>query len=281
MTDDTDAPVANVFRAASPVDPLQELNSAGGRGIKSPAAKAAFNYLVSKGRSPIEASGMVGNLFSESAGLNPREVHDGGIGLGIAGWNGQRLNGPNGLYAFAQQRGMDPHSRQAQLDFYDHEFNTTERSSGDMLRAAKTPSDAGRAGLFMERPANYNLPGAHPERAQRAEQAYALYGTDASPTAGFTDIDKGVNPQPTAVASAPQQSAAPTQTSAGATIDPTLLADPSAGPSPLGAMFAGMAKAMQPQHPVQIAQAEPVAKRRAPPPMVAAPFSPAAPDYLG
>lgn len=136
----------------------------------------AYQFFLDQGYTPVQAAGIVGGLRGETADLNTRQVHDGGIGLGIAGWNGPRLNGPNGLNAFAAQRGADPHDLNTQLAFVDHELRTSEGAAYNLLRGATTPEAAGDAMLRYFRPKDWNVPGAHPERANYAAQMFRSFG---------------------------------------------------------------------------------------------------------
>ena len=92
-------------------------------------AAMALSFLQEKGWSQQAAAGMVGNLIQESGkNLNTRAVHDGGTGIGIAGFRdpkpgqGRKTN----LMNFARQRNMDPFDLKTQLSFVDHELRTSE-----------------------------------------------------------------------------------------------------------------------------------------------------------
>ena len=117
--------------------------------------KEAFDFFVKKGWSPVAASGIVGNLLNETGRrLDSTIIHDGGTGLGLAGWRdpepgkGRRTN----LRAFASQRGKPAEDFGVQLEFLDHELRTSEGSVGNRLRDAKTPEDAAHIFVDFERP---------------------------------------------------------------------------------------------------------------------------------
>jgi hypothetical protein len=117
----------------------------------SPRAKSAFDFFVQRGYTPVQASGIVGNLMHESD-MDPTRVHDGGVGLGIAGWNGKRLAA---LKAFAKERGTDATDLQTQLEFVDRELRTTEGTALAALKASRTPQEAAAAFIHFERPFGY------------------------------------------------------------------------------------------------------------------------------
>lgn len=115
----------------------------------------AYGYLKSKGYSDFAVSGILGNLTNESGdGLNTRAVHDGGTGIGIAGWRdptpgrGRKTD----LINYANGSGRDVYDLKTQLDFLDHELQTKERGVYDRLQSAKSPSEAALAFISFERP---------------------------------------------------------------------------------------------------------------------------------
>lgn len=118
----------------------------------SPRARQAYQFFLDKGWSPAAAAGAVGNMLHES-GLDPKITHDGGTGLGIAGWRGERLQN---LKRFAAARGTQPTDFQTQLAFVDQELRTSETTAGAGLAAAKTAQDAAAAFLHFERPRDYS-----------------------------------------------------------------------------------------------------------------------------
>lgn len=111
-------------------------------------AAAAFQFFTGKGYTPEQAAGIVGNLVHESD-LDPTASHDRGTGLGVAGHRLKRLEG---LKKFAADRGKPVDDTTTQLEFIDHELNTTERATLAKLKAAKTPEEAGAAFINFERP---------------------------------------------------------------------------------------------------------------------------------
>jgi hypothetical protein len=141
--------------------------------------QTAYNYFVGQGLSPVQAAGIVGNLQGESGqGLNPNSVNrgdgrEGSDSIGIGQWNGTRAQA---LKDYAASKGTPVNDLNTQLEFLHSELKGPESSAYKGLLAAQTPEDAGRAMLAYERPKDWNVSGAHPERAQYAARAYSMYG---------------------------------------------------------------------------------------------------------
>jgi hypothetical protein len=142
-------------------------------------SQAAFDYFVNQGLAPYQAAGIVGNLQGESgqdlnpAATNSGDGRDGSDSIGIAQWNGTRAAA---LRDYAASRGVPWTDLNLQLDFLHRELNSSENSAYRRLLAATTPEEAGQAMLAFERPKDWNVPGAHPERARYAAATYAKYG---------------------------------------------------------------------------------------------------------
>jgi Phage tail lysozyme len=151
--------------------------------LNTGTANDAMGFFMGRGYSREQAAGIVGNLIQES-NLNPNTIHDNGTGLGIAGHRLERLDGPNGLRAFAAARGKPANDFQTQLEFVDHELQTTEGATGAALKAARTPQEAARAFIGFERPRGYG-PGAPLEGVAgysgRVSNAEALAGGITGP----------------------------------------------------------------------------------------------------
>jgi hypothetical protein len=144
-------------------------------------AAFAVNFLQEKGWTPHAAVGVVGNLIQESGpNLNTRAVHDGGTGIGIAGFRdpkpgqGRKTN----LMNFARQNELDPFDLRTQLSFVDHELRTSEAGVGARLRAARNAEEAARAGISYFRPAGWtaNNPTAGHGWNNRLRNAVTLSG---------------------------------------------------------------------------------------------------------
>ncbi|MDF2809233.1 MAG: hypothetical protein K0S56_264 [Microvirga sp.] len=120
--------------------------------------KYAFDFFISKGWNPAQASGIVGNLVGESGRqLNPDLIHDNGTGIGIAGWRDPEpgKGRKTALTRYAAGMGKPVNDFDAQLSFLDHELRTSERAAGDKLRQANTPEAAAIAMLDFERPGGW------------------------------------------------------------------------------------------------------------------------------
>lgn len=139
----------------------------------TPAA-TAMSFFISKGLTPNQAAGLVGNLRQENDHFDPNAVHDGGTGTGIAGWNGDR----RAALAAAGGEG----NFQKQLEFMWQELNTTEKASLERIRSANSPEEAAVAAQGYFRP---GIPQTN-NRIAYAKQFASLGGTanDSSPTQG-------------------------------------------------------------------------------------------------
>ena len=117
----------------------------------------AMDFFQSKGWTPAQAAGIVGNLARESGlnagALNKGDGSDGSDSIGIGQWNGSRAVA---LKQFATQQGRSPNDFNTQLAFVQHELETSEGNAATMLRGATTPKDAASAfALGYERPQGF------------------------------------------------------------------------------------------------------------------------------
>lgn len=162
--------------------------AAGGAGSAEDAAARAeaMTILRSKGWTKEQAAGIVGNLMSEGGpGLrtdarNPGDGRDGSDSIGVAQWNADRAKA---LKAFAASKGTDWRDRRTQIEFIQHELDTTETFARDKLKGAKTVEEAAEAFLHFERPAGYTRdnprgPGGRRERDARARLVYGEFEAD-------------------------------------------------------------------------------------------------------
>ena len=123
------------------------------------AAQSAFSFLTSElGWKAPQAAAALGHLVNESgSGLDPRAVHDGGTGIGIAGWrdpspgSGRKTN----LMQYAGANKLDPYDRNTQLRFLDHELRGSESSVGNRFFAAGSVDDAASIFTDYERPGGW------------------------------------------------------------------------------------------------------------------------------
>ena len=107
-------------------------------------AQAGLNYFMSQGWTREQAAGIMGNLLHESK-LNTSIAGDRRIGQ----WNRERLQN---LKNFAAAKGTAFTDYQTQLEFVQHELQTSESGAADALRSAKTVDQATAAAIGFERP---------------------------------------------------------------------------------------------------------------------------------
>lgn len=178
-------------------------------------AQLAFNYFVSKGWTPVQAAGIVGNLMQESGpGLDINVVGDSGTAFGIAQWRGDRLDA---LQAYAAANGVPWQQLSTQLAFVDQELRTTESRAGEALRAATTVDGATAAMIGYERPAGWTA--ATPQSghgwSNRLAFATQLVGgsapTGAVPSGGTNPPEMAENSAPEVVPNPPAEPETPIQ----------------------------------------------------------------------
>lgn len=136
-------------------------------------AAIAYNFLIGKGLTNVQAAAVVGNLQVESyAEMNPRlEVVDTDKALhrGIAMWSPLRWAE---LVKFAD--GRDPWVLETQLEFLWHELETQPSLGLDLLRSSTSIDVATRA--FQDKFENPNpAKAATAKRIENANRALALY----------------------------------------------------------------------------------------------------------
>lgn len=119
-------------------------------------ARTAVDFFKSKGWTPEQAAAIAGGLFVESrfnpGAVNPGDGADGSDSLGIGQWNAGRAKA---LKAFAAAKGKPYNDFQTQLEFVQHELETSEGKAAQKLRAATTVDDAATAFLHYERPKGF------------------------------------------------------------------------------------------------------------------------------
>ena len=155
----------SAFKNLPPDQKSSVLMGAANAGVGGPIAsalnteQAGLQFFISKGWSPAQASGIMGNLVHESGGrlnpaaINPGDGSDGSDSIGIGQWNGARAAN---LKAFAVSQGKPVTDYQTQLAFVQHELETSEGAAAQKLRGAQTPQDAASAfALGYERPQGF------------------------------------------------------------------------------------------------------------------------------
>lgn len=120
---------------------------------KSADEEGALKFFQSKGLTPEQAAGVVGNLIQESSlrtgARNPGDGRDGSDSIGLAQWNSARARM---LKQFADARGKPVTDRETQLEFVWQELNSTESRAFQRLKQAKTVDEATAAFIGFERP---------------------------------------------------------------------------------------------------------------------------------
>lgn len=98
------------------------------------------NRFVELGYPEHVAAGLVGNIMQESGpGIDTQAVGDGGNAYGMAQWNGPRRKA---YMAWAETNGRDPADIDAQIEYIDYEFRTTEASAYDAVMKTQTAEEA-------------------------------------------------------------------------------------------------------------------------------------------
>jgi hypothetical protein len=160
-------------------------------------AEIAYNFFVSKGLSPQQTAGIVGNLQAESGQeLDPNASN--GKTIGIAQWllSGRAVN----LKAFAAASGRDYLTLEVQLEFIWFELTgepptvgvtgANRKGAYDALLASTTVEDAAKIIFDLyEAPGDSSLP----KRTEYAKAALAAFGSGeqtASVCAGIGGIDR-------------------------------------------------------------------------------------------
>ncbi|WP_043838846.1 phage tail tip lysozyme [Muricoccus aerilatus] len=177
----------------------------------------AFAFFRARGWSPQAAAGITANLHHESGVRHDGPAGDGGMSMGLAQWNRERLT------AFREFAGVDirQSTRQQQLEFIQHELTAGRdrqaRQAGEVLRGALSAREAGAAfSRLYERPA-----GREGEAASRGQTAENM-------------LPRLVNqPAPAGAVAAPSSTAAAPSRQTPAPISaPTLQGSPAAVAAP-------------------------------------------------
>jgi len=142
----------------------------------SNAEQTAYNYFVSKGLTPIQSAGIVGNLIQESNVMPTSVQYGGGPGRGIAQWSvGGRwdTSHSDNITAYANQQGTSRWALNTQLDFIWYELTTFSGYGLATLKSSTTITGATVA--FM---AKYEVCGTCNQsgRVAYANQVLAAYG---------------------------------------------------------------------------------------------------------
>jgi|HubBroStandDraft_3_1064219.scaffolds.fasta_scaffold00005_29 hypothetical protein len=94
-----------------------------------------------------QAAGLVGNLGYESGGFEKLQEQQPLVAGSAGGWGYAQWTGPrrNAFMAFAKERGLDPASHEANVEFLNHELSQPQWSRYlDRLRGTKSVEEASR-----------------------------------------------------------------------------------------------------------------------------------------
>jgi len=131
-------------------------------------SKEIIDFLVSKGLSAEQSSGIAGNLFKES-GFKTDAIGDGGTSYGLAQWHNTRWED---LKKFSSDHNYDLNSIKSQMEFLWYELTNTYKSVYNNLKNTNNAADA--ATIFAsgyERPASKD----YTERRRYATNFYQKY----------------------------------------------------------------------------------------------------------
>jgi len=121
-------------------------------------------FLMGLGYSKSNASGIAGNLYTESK-YDPQAIGDNGTSFGLAQWHKSRWDK---LRNWSNERGLDINLFDTQLKFIDWELNNTETKAKTELLKQTTPRDSAFAfAKYYERPQKIAQ-----ERMNKAEEIY-------------------------------------------------------------------------------------------------------------
>ncbi|WP_433597703.1 phage tail tip lysozyme [Nocardia sp. CA-135953] len=104
-------------------------------------AKKIYDYLISKGFTPAQAAGILGNMQVES-GFDTGAYNPGEGAIGLCQWEGGRRAN---LEAFAASQGRSVTDWQTQVDFMIHELKGSESSAYGHLTSASSAGAAAAA----------------------------------------------------------------------------------------------------------------------------------------
>lgn len=104
-------------------------------------AKQLYDYFVEHGFSPAQASGILGNIQTESS-FKTSAYNAGEGAIGLCQWEGGRRTD---LENFARSEGKPVTDWHVQADFIMHELNGKEHGAMAAIKAANTPQEAAMA----------------------------------------------------------------------------------------------------------------------------------------
>ena len=156
-------------------------------------AQKVFNFFLSKGYSPVQAAGIVGNTTAES-GNEPTRLQDGAM-AGVrtinyaqippllttqqVGWGLVQWTPPQKIGNYAHTSGENPDDLSTQVEFLWKQLegtapNNSEKAAGDAVKQTTNYTDAALAFMnYYERPQYPQKDG--PPRVELAKEALAAY----------------------------------------------------------------------------------------------------------
>lgn len=144
----------------------------------------AYNFLVSKGLTGLQASAVVGNLQQESGvAVSPKALNASSKAYGIAQWLGGRKDNllKNDFYVNGAKD--DSKELQVQLDFLWSELQGSEKKSLDALKASTSTDPSVLAVTFGEAFERYGK-SEEGKRGKYATNIYSQYGSTVSTGTG-------------------------------------------------------------------------------------------------
>jgi hypothetical protein len=185
--------------AEGTTDTLSTPEQTGDQNVQLASASTDYrDYLIGKGYSPAAASGIIGNAYHESGGLNSTIKGDSGNSFGLFQFNQQGEQPAFKKWVADNKRdATDPY---AQLDFVDQRLRNNYSDTFDKLQNAKDPSEAAKHFML-----GYERPKEGPTQQLNARMQYANkiaagedlptntkdYGDQAPATGGGLNAKKG------------------------------------------------------------------------------------------
>ena len=126
--------------------------------------KGIAKFLMGLGYSKANASGIAGNIYTESK-YDPKAIGDNGTSFGLAQWHKSRWDA---LKSWSNERGLNINLFDTQLRFINWELNNTEKRAKSELISTNTPRESAFAfAKYYERPQQIVE-----ERMNKAEEIY-------------------------------------------------------------------------------------------------------------
>jgi|TARA_R110000822_G_scaffold66857_7_gene163185 hypothetical protein len=136
-------------------------------------AEKAFNFFTKNGFTPEQASGIVGNLATESGiKIDPEAFNKAGGGKGAYGIAQWRATRQTGLDVYANMIHRPRNLLETQLGYILWELTTTEKRAGQKIREAKSAKDAA---LLWDKYYERSGGSALDKRIAYAEDSYARF----------------------------------------------------------------------------------------------------------